>query len=397
MSKTARLCTLLVLSATCLLGVASAQTHDHAAMSAGDGQYNPYIISDNKGGFYAAFVERQGGKSNVRFQQVQGNSFSPAVRVNNVEGDGAVRNENPPKLALGPNGEVYVVWANERERWKGNIRFARSLNGGKSFEPAVTVNTGVNGPAVGRAFQSIVVDRQGRIVVAWIDERNKTAADRGAEIWLAISTDGGKTFSRDRRAVSNVCECCRTALAVDSLGKIYLSYRIVPATGAMNRDIAVARSEDGGLSFKTTLVSHDGWDVNACPIAGASMTIDAADRIHVVWFTQLKDAPRLLMASSNDHGISFSKPYVFDSDQKLAKHAHVVAANNGRVLVAWDDVNDGSKVKWALVDPVRHSLSPLGTQLKASYPIVAFSGDRFAVVALESDTSTIFRAIRPLQ
>jgi len=391
-TRTLRLIGVLLIGLT---SHASAQMHDHGAAVPGDGQFNPYIVSDNHGGFYSVFVERKAGKSNVKFQRTNNDRFSNSVQVNQTDGDGAVRSENPPKLAVGRNGEIYVVWANERERWKGNIRFARSLNDGTSFEPAVNVNSGTSGPPVGRAFQSIVVDHKGRIAVAWIDERQKTAADRGAEIWMATSDDGGKTFSRDRRVASNVCECCRTALLVDSNDRIYLSYRTVPATGAMNRDIAVARSDDSGQTFKSTIVSHDGWEINACPIAGAAMTIDNSDNIHVVWFTQLKDSPQLLMASSTDRGASFSKPVAFDRDQKLAKHAHAVAAGNGQVLIAWDDVNDGSKVKWGFVDPIRRSLNLLGTQPKTSYPVIAVSGTKIGLVAAETE-STVFRSIRPL-
>src|SRR5580704_1687443 len=96
----------------------------------------------------------------------------------------------------------------QRERWKGNIRFARSTNGGKSFEAAIDLNSDAAQPPISRAFESIVVDSKGRIYVAWIDERNKTAKDRGAEIWMASSDDGGKPFTHDRKILSDVCECC---------------------------------------------------------------------------------------------------------------------------------------------------------------------------------------------
>jgi len=102
------------------------------------------------------------------------------------------------------------------------------------------------------------------------------------------------------------------------VGRIFLSYRSVPSIGPMYRDIAIARSDDRGKTFKSTIVNHDGWELDACPIAGATMTVDAADRISVIWFTTIKDAPRLLAASSVDHGMTFSKPVIFDSNQKLA-------------------------------------------------------------------------------
>jgi hypothetical protein len=374
----------------------SGQTHDHAAMmTMTDGEFNPYVVSDKHGGFFIAYVQRKNGLSNVLLQHSRsGGVVDAPVRVNDRPGDGAVRNENPPKVAIAPNDDVYVVWASERERWKGNIRFARSVNGGKTFEPAIDLNSDAFQQPISRAFESITVDAKGRIFVAWIDERTKTALDRAAEIWLVTSEDHGKTFSHDRKILSDVCECCRIALAVDSTGRIYLSYRLVPSTGPMLRDIAVARSDDGGNTFKPSVVSHDGWELNACPIDGATMTIDSADRIHVVWFTQTGEMPRLYIAWSVDHGASFSKPALFDSSQKLAKHAHIVAVPGNRVLLAWDDVNGASIVKWGFFDSGTRSMKVLGTRVEASYPIVALSGDRIGLVALQPNHPELFRIIQ---
>jgi len=144
-----------------LLGIfvsslASAQMHDHGATASGDGQFNPFIVSDNHGGFYVSYVERKAGVSNVMIQHsTASGGFANGLRVNNRPGDGAVRNENPPKIAVGPNGDVYVVWANERERWKGNIRFARSVNGGRTFEPAMDLNSDGSAAPASRALNPL--------------------------------------------------------------------------------------------------------------------------------------------------------------------------------------------------------------------------------------------------
>ena len=370
-----------------------AQTHDHAAMSGGDGDFNPFIVSDARAGFLVAFVRQKNGMNDVLLQRSLPNGdFSPPVRVNDRQGDGAVRNENPPKIALGGNGEIYVVWASERERWKGNIRFARSTDGGKSFSKAIDLNSDASMPPVSRAFESIAVDSKGRVFVAWIDERNKKESDRGAEIWMAVSDDGGRTFQQDRRALSNVCECCRTALATDSDGNVYVSYRTVPAAGPMFRDIAVARSTDNGRTFRPSVVHSDRWELNACPIDGATMTSDSSGRLHVVWFTQQGDTPRLYLATSSDHGLSFSSPVVFDPSQKVAKHAHAVAAADNRLLIAWDDINGSSLIKWGLYDPANRSMKLLGTRTGATYPVIARSQNRMGLVALQSEGG-VFRAI----
>jgi hypothetical protein len=123
------------------------------------------------------------------------------------------------------------------------------------------------------------------------------------------------------------------------------------------------------------------------------MTIDAADHVHVIWFTQTGDLPRLYIASSTDDGVSFGKPDVLDASQKLAKHAHAVATGRDQLLVAWDDVNGGPLVKWGAFDASKRSLRILGSQAKASYPIIAASAAETAIVALQPEAPSVFRKI----
>src|SRR4030095_7598643 len=102
--------------------VALAQTHQHGAAATGDGQYNPFITADSRGGFYLTYVERAGNVSNVFLRHSpDGVNFSSPVRVNDRAGDATVRNENPPKVVVDAQGAVYVCWAHERGQWKRNI------------------------------------------------------------------------------------------------------------------------------------------------------------------------------------------------------------------------------------------------------------------------------------
>src|SRR6185436_11251274 len=151
--------------------------------------------------------------------------------------------------------------------------------------------------------------------------------------------------------------------------------------GPMLRDIAVARSTDGGQTFTSSVVHHDGWDLNACPIAGATMTIDSDGRLHVVWFTENKGAPALMYAASADGGRTFGPARSFDPNQQLAKHAHAVALGSNRIAVAWDDNIEGKAVvKYGILEGSK-PLSLLGSQIAASYPVIAAAGNGVEVVA----------------
>lgn len=378
-----------------------AQTHQHGAMSAAnntDGSFNPYIVADARGRFYLIYVQRTGSQSNVMLRHsADGMNFSVPVRVNDRAGDAAVRNENPPKVAVAPNGDVYVCWASERERWKGDIRFARSTDGGKTFSKAITLNSDAGGAPTGHAFQSLTVDRNGRIYVAWIDERAKAKADRGAEIWLTTSNDQGRTFAPDHRVLADVCECCRTNLQIDAAGNLYLSYRTVPSAGPMYRDTVVARSQDGGKSFKAILASEDKWEIAGCPVAGPSFSVDSTGGLTTVWFMGGGVRPGLYYATSINQAASFATRQLLDPQQKIGKHVHTASLSDGKIFAAWDDASDKTFSVWGVLDPQKGLLRRSAVQEGVGYPVVAVNKQIAVIVGMRLATHEIVTFVERLK
>ncbi len=382
---------ILVLSMVFLNAVAFAQTHQHGAAATSDGQFNPYVTADPNGGFYLIYIQRTNGKSDVMLRHSpDGGSFSAPKRVNDREGDAMVRNENPPKVAVGHNGEVYVCWGSERGRWKGDIRFARSTDGGKTFSPAVSLNSDAGGEPAGHAFQSMAVDSKGSVYVAWIDERHKKKEDRGGEIWMNISRDGGTTFSGDRKILSDVCECCRTNLQVDPQGRLWLSYRTVPRTGRMYRDIVVARSFDDGKTFTPRLVSQDGWEINGCPVAGPSLSVDDKGNMTVIWFMgDQRKRPGLYYATSTDQGETFSSRKLLDRQQKLGKHVHSTGGADGKIIVAWDDTAVKTFSVSGILDGPQGLVQKGEQRAGVTYPVVAANRQAAVIVGMRASTREI--------
>lgn len=374
-----------------------AQTHQHGAATIGDGQFNPFVSTDARSGFYLAYIERANNASNVMLRHAaDGVNFSAPIRVNDQPGDATVRNENPPKVIVGPQGDVYVCWANERGKWKGNIRFARSTDGGKTFSPALSVNSDAAAEPVGHAFQSVAVDKQGRIYLAWIDERNKQKENRGAEIRLAISMDRGKSFSADRRILTDVCECCRTNLQVDTTGQLYLSYRTVPLMGPMYRDIVVARSADGGKTFIPTVVSQDKWEINGCPVAGPSLSVSDKGQVFAVWFMGGAEKPGLYYATSSDKGATFTTRQWMPAQKRMGKHVHSTLTKDGQVWFAWDDMNEQVFSGWGTLRESGATVSLRGQEQGVTYPVIATNGQQAVIVAIRPATAELFVQTIPL-
>lgn len=219
-----------------------------------------------------------------------GRSFSEPVRVNAepeaVLGDG----ENRPKLLI-RKGVMYVSWTRGLAGpMTGDIRFSRSLDGGRSFAVPLTVND--NRDIISHRFDALSADDQGRVALAWLDKRDLHAAQQagqsytGAAVYLAESADGGKSFAANRKLADHSCECCRVALAQDRDGTPVALWRhvFVGPDNAQVRDFALARFDEAVRPVPTR-ASEDGWQLNGCPHHGADLAVDAQGSRHLAWFT----------------------------------------------------------------------------------------------------------------
>ncbi|HLM01295.1 MAG TPA: sialidase family protein, partial [Pyrinomonadaceae bacterium] len=291
-----------------------------------------------------------GKTGDVYFQKfdAEAKPVGEKVRVNPQAGQATAWRGDPPTIAtvlvVGYN-QIYVGWTASVKTGKASgtdLYVSVSRDDGKTFSAPARVNDD-SAPA-SHGMHSLAVDKHGKIHVAWLDERNiKTPAhaagetresenssrfryikaqhtptpeakqppaaeeaEPNSEIFYAVSADGGKTFSKNKKISGEVCPCCKTSLLEESVDKIYVSWRQVLAGDF--RHIAVASTADGGESFsQPTIVSDDQWRIAACPVSGAALEIGETGALKVAWFTAgAAGKPGLYTAESTDGGKSFS-------------------------------------------------------------------------------------------
>jgi hypothetical protein len=244
------------------------------------------------------------------------------VRVNSQPGIATAWRGDPPTVAITPDQSVLVGWTARVESESGqatDIYLSSSRDHGQTFGAPVKVNDDPK-PAV-HGMHSLTVARDGRIYVAWLDERNvsplpmkdmKMAArstghhmESNREVFIAASTDGGRSFSRNQRVATDACPCCKTALATTADGRVYLSWRQVLAGNF--RHIAVASSSDHTQTFATPLiVSDDQWVLSGCPVSGAALFAGNDGSVQVLWYSEGKNGETgLYSAITRDQGRTF--------------------------------------------------------------------------------------------
>jgi Cu/Ag efflux protein CusF len=283
----------------------------------------------------------------------RGATFNVQRRVNDQPGDVSANVEQPPRVAISSSG-IAVVWSSKKTGTSA-IRLARSMDGGRTFSPAVTIHDqSVKGA---RGWESIAAAADGSVRVAWLDGRNNPGTAKAAptdhahmdhtrmdhsgsprqDVYEAIISDEGPIT--ETLVATNVCFCCKTAVAVDAGGRVITAWRhIFP--GSL-RDIAMAISTDQGAHFSgLSRVSEDKWEIAGCPEDGPALAVDARNAVHVVWPTVVSGPPTqkaVFYASSNDGRTFTPRVRLSSAEQEEAAHPQIAVRRDGAVAVVWDE------------------------------------------------------------
>lgn len=313
-----------------------AHAHDHhPASSTKPSELGTSAATDRNGRLWAVTKEMSEGQEFVVLQTSadKGKTWSPPKRIQ--QEPVAARGEERPKIAFGNNGEIYIAYTRPIAKpHVGEIRFMRSLDGGQTFSKPVTVHA--NRDVITHAFGSMIVDREGKIYVAWIDGRDaqqaKAAGQRytGSAIYYAVSTDSGASFKGDYKVADHTCECCRISLALNPQGNPVALWRHVFAPDI--RDHALAELTPSGKLQPVKRVTSDDWRIDACPHHGPSVAFGPDGTRHQVWFNG-KDGidGGVLYAATNAAGV-LGKPVSLGTAQ--ASHADVAALGKN-VAIVW--------------------------------------------------------------
>jgi len=241
-----------------------------------------------EGNVYNAWVAFSGNNNNeIEFNRStdHGESWTSPMSISNAVNAGS--HNQGVNLQAGPNGEVYAVWA-IYDNWPQDekaIGFARSYNGGVSFQPATRIIDDIRGirntymPKNQRvnSFPVMAVDISdgpfsGNIYVVWTNHGVpgiNSGDDR--DIYLIISSDDGETWTdpirinQDQQGLGNIhyfpwITCDPTS---GNLSVIFYDDRNV---GGSKCEAFCANSVDGGITWEDFRVSDT--DFTPSPIPG---------------------------------------------------------------------------------------------------------------------------------
>lgn len=361
----------------------------------------PATAAAPDGTFYVAWVNHDSKQADVMLAHFnhKAEMQGAAVRVNRQPGVATAWRGDQPSVAVAADGGVYVLWTarvNAGHKHGTDIYLSASTDRGQSFASEVKVNDDkAPGP---HGMHSLAVAKDGRIYAGWLDERNvhvpkpSTKAEghhmeSNRDLYVASSTDGGRTFSPNRKVASDVCPCCKTALTVSADGTLYAGWRqVLPGNF---RHIAVASSTDGGTKFSApVVVSDDRWMLQGCPVSGPSLTVDGASgNLKVVWYAAGEGgAPGVYVAESKDSGRSFSPRRLLS--QETVRGTPAFAVGNNNLIALWQN---GDAIETKMRD-LGSAGSAMSVAVNAELPAGAFANDKLfvAYIAKEKEKRSIW-------
>ncbi|UXI68534.1 sialidase family protein [Tahibacter amnicola] len=320
-------------AALCALASLTAVAHEHAKPAVRPALGASVAIAPDGRVWW---VGASGEHVVVRRAAAVGAPFDAPRTVNAEPETIAADGENRPKIALGKDGAIYLSWTHPRgQPYSGDIRFSRSLDQGETFSPPATVHR--DRQEITHRFDALAVDGQGRVAVAWIDKRDRSAAAgrgetyAGAAIYAAWSRDGGEHFEPEVRVADHSCECCRIAAATAPDGTVWLLWRQLFDGGV--RDHAWARLDAASKTPPVVLrATAENWRLDGCPHHGPSLAFDGEGRAHAVWFSAAK--------GSRVHYGSAPAGETFPSIEMAAagaSHADL-AVDGDRVWIIWQQI-----------------------------------------------------------
>lgn len=275
-----------------------------------------------------------------------GKTFSKPVQVNlqvqKIGADGEAR----PKIAVSMQGAVYVTWSQMLAKpFTAYVWFARSLDGGRSFEQQKVVHQ--DRDEITHRFDALQVSPGGQITVLWVDKRDLEAAKvagkkyDGAAIYYAVSTDQGKSFVDEKKLADYTCECCRivTALKPDGTGldnTVVAMWRHV--FDGSERDHMIAEVPQGNAKLNLHRATFGHWKIDGCPHHGAAIASGGEGKdwwgYHMAYFDGNDHKPGLYYSRMDGVAWASSVPKKFGNNKHQAGHPSILSLGE-KVWLVW--------------------------------------------------------------
>ncbi len=232
-----------------------------------------------------------------------------------------------PDIAVDASGNLHVVWDDFTPgNWE--IFYKRSTDGGVtwSWNKRLSWNSG------GSSNPDIAVDASGNLHVVWCD-----SSPGNWEIFYKRSTDGGATWSTVRRISWNSGPSVGPVIAVDSAANLHVVWYDESLSSGFP-EIFYKKSTDGGATWSAS--KRLTW--TSGPSYDPDIAVDSAGNPHVVWYDYTPGAPEIYFKRSVDGGATWSTMKRLTWTSGGSNSPAITVDGPGKLHVVWEDYTPGN-------------------------------------------------------
>lgn len=210
----------------------------------------PHLAVDASGTAYVVYLRE--GQVRLAVSTDRGMTFPAEVTAIDAKGRARGGLQRGPRVAVDGRGTVYVTAPLTYDASELGKRYpvldlyvAVSVDGGRTFSAPVRVNDAPK--KAPESLHATAASPGEGAFTAWLDLRRR---EKGQDLFGARISGRGRPVSGNLPLAADLCECCAPGVAVDGKGNPVIVYREGSRT---NRRIFLIRSTDGGASFGTPL------------------------------------------------------------------------------------------------------------------------------------------------
>ncbi|MCI0388764.1 MAG: hypothetical protein MOB07_08375 [Acidobacteria bacterium] len=348
----------------------------------------PQAVTDERGTLHLIYFAGDPHDGDIFYlrREAGKNDFSEPIRVNSQLGSAvAIGTIRGAHIAIGKNGRVHVTWNGSSKAEQHGphnsspMLYARTNDAGTGFEPQrnlMQLSHELDGGG------SIAADDAGNVYVAW-HGAGEQKGEQHRRVWLARSTDEGKTFAREVPAFNQetgACGCCGMRAFADRQGVVYLLYRT--ATKMTERGMFLLVSNDRGSTFQGRRV--DEWTLTSCPMSSVTMTnAPPAKMAQMAW----ENNGQVYYASLDSKLTRETPPIAAPGGTGKRKHPAIAVNNRGETIIVWTEGTGwkrGGSLAWQVFDregkPTPEIGAADGVPVWGLATVVALSSGEFTII-----------------
>jgi len=307
------------------------------------GQYRPAVAVDADGNAAVVWEDYRSGNGDIYVQRFDGNGNRLWVADVRVNSDGGIADQQNPTVAVDGNGNVVIVWQDQRDG--GGDIYVQKLDAGGHLLWVAEVRVNSDSGTAWQDHPAVALDGNANAIVLWMDDRNghqdiyAQKLDRnGNRLWAAevrVNSDGG------------TAEQQYPAVAVDGSGNAVIAWE---DWRSGNGAVYAQKLDGSGSKLWAADVRVNSESVTAGEWSPPTIGVDGSGNAVVTWKDE-RGGSDGIYAQRLDRGGSrlWGTDVRVNSGGGMADRwsPAVAVDGSGSAVVAWTDERDNGRSIYA--------------------------------------------------